>query len=281
MKKIFFHGNCQSSVVAKWFADNYSNKYKIINCKECGLLPGWGRGTSFNLWTKKNIETFKERPTALLAVQKKVKEADVFVFIHHTTTFEEINTINLHNNVAKGLKICLPNSRFGAYPICYRTLKDYINYVELNITDDPIKIAKYIKNEDDPVFTELLYKQYPLTQDTKRSLSQNQFKYKECVELYDNAIPINDFVEKNWKDSLLFATFNHPTEAYYKQVISKLLTILGEDLDLLKNTKNIRHPKGEGTGEVVNINEFVFFKKHVPHLSIPKTIKLKSFDGTI
>ena len=281
MKKILFHGNCQSSVVAKWFVDNYSNKYQIINCKECGLLPSWGRGPSFSLWTKQNIETFKDRPKALLAVQEKVKEADIFVFMHHTTTFDEINSISLHNNVAQGLKICLPNSRFGAYPICRYSLRPYINYIELNITDDPIKIAEYIKNEDDPVFTELLYKQYPFTQNTERSLSQNPLKYKECAELYDNAIPINDFVEKNWKDHLLFNIFNHPTEMYYRELISSLLTNLGEDLDLLKNTKNIRHPKGEGTGEVININEFAFFKKHVCRLSIPSGIKLKSFQGAL
>ena len=107
-------------------------------------------------------------------------------------------------------------------------------------------------------------------------MSQNQFKYKECVELYDNAIPINDFVEKNWKDHLLFNTYDHPTEMYYKELISRLLTLLGEDLDLLEKTR-VTHPGRKGAA--IDVNEFLFFKKHVPNLLIPKGMNPKSFNG--
>lgn len=280
MKKILFNGNCQTCVVANWFERNYSNKYQIIHCKEAGLKPFWGGSATFSPWTNLNKNALRCNNTFKL-MQEKVKEADIFVFMHHTTTFEELNTINLHNNVAQGLKICLPNSRFGAYPICKRSLKPYVDYVTQNITDDPIRIAEYIKNEDDPVFTELLYNQYPFSGCTKKSLSLNPEKYKECMELYSNVIPINDFIEKNWKDYLLFCTLNHPTEMYYRELISRLLTLLGEDLDLLEKTRGIHHPKGERAGEVIDINEFVFFQKNIPCLLIPRNIKLKSFNGQL
>lgn len=276
MKKILFNGNCQSCVVEKWFRANYSHKYQIINCTEIGLDSYWRNSSAFCLWSNRNIAKLRRKKTRH-ALQEKVKEADIFVFMHHTKTFDEINTINLHDNVAQGLKICLPNSRFGAYPICKWSAKPYIDYIKQNITDEPIKIAEYIKNEDDPVFTELLYEQYPFEGYTEKSMSQNPQKYKECVELYDNVIPIDDFVEKNWKDYLLFNTVNHPTTMYYKELISRLLIMLGEDLDLLEKTRGVPHPRGEGA--VIDINEFLFFKKHVLNLLIPKDIKLQSFNG--
>ena len=281
MKKILFHGNCQSCVVEKWFEKNYSNKYQIIHCKEVGLKPFWGGSATFSLWTNLNRNALRGNNAFIKLIQEKVKEADIFVFMHHADTFDEINTMNLHDNVAQGLKICLPNSRFGAYPICKWSLKPYVDHITQNITNDPIRIAEYIKNEDDPVFTELLYEQYPFEGYTEKSLSENPQKYKECVELYSNVIPINDFVEKNWKDYLLFNTVRHPTTMYYKELISRLLNLLGEDLDLLEKTPVIVHPKGEVGGMVIDINEFLFFKKHIPNLLIPKDIKLKSFNGEL
>ena len=281
MKKILFHGNCQAGVVALWFQENYPNKYRIIHCQEAGLKPFWNGSPAFSLWGNLNKNALRCNKTFKL-IQEKVKEADIFVFMHHVTTFDDITSVNLHDNFARGLKICLPNSRFGAYPICKWSLKPYVEYIQQNITNDPLRIAEYIKNEDDPVFTELLYKQYPFVECGAENMSKNLLKYKECVNLYDNVIPINEFVEKNWKDHLLFCSHNHPTEMYYREIISKLLTLLGEDLDLLEKTSRIQHPKGNGErGDVININEFTFFKKHIPNLLLPNDVTLKSFDGIL
>jgi len=282
MKKILFHGNCQTCAISRWFEQNYSTKYQFINCTEANLAMYWSRSNpTFALWTPPNVKKLQNTKTRK-AVQEKIREADIFVFMHHTTNIDELNTVNLHDNVARGLKICLPNNRFSAYPICSRSLKIYLEYIRQNITKDPVKIAEYIKNEDDPVFTELLYTQYPFEGYTEKSLSQNPSQHEKCVELYDKVIPINDFVEKNWKDHLLFSSLNHPTEMYYRELISRLLTLLGEDLDLLERTENIEHPKGERTGEFININEFAFFKKHAPNLIMPRetgTNQMISFNG--
>lgn len=279
MKKILFHGNCQSCVISKWLKQNYSHKYQFIDCVDVGLTPFWGKSPTFSWFTESNKIKVSDIKTRI-DIQTKIKEADIFVFMHHTSTFDEINTINLHDNIASGLKICLPNSRFGAYPICKWSLGPYVEYVKQNITSNPSKIAKYIKTEDDPIFTELLYKQYPFVECGEGSLSNNSRKHKECVDLYDNAIDINSFIEANWKDHLLFCTKNHPTEMYYKEILSKLLTLLGEDLDILEGgTRPIRYPKGEGSGKVINVNEFLFFTKHIPNLLLPPDIQLKSFNG--
>lgn len=271
MKKILFYGNCHLGTLGSWFHENYNDKFQVIDCSEGGLIGFYGT-KCFCVWSPENkgnqIKFYK-------SIHEKIKEADIFVFQSHrgSNIIDELKTAYLYNNIATGIKICIPNNRFLAYPICNRSYDRYIRYIHDYITKDSKKILEYITHEDDPKFLEILYSNYPfVSTDTERS--HNITNYIKDSKEYSLCIDMNNYIENNWKSKILFSSIAHPTYFYYRELINQIFKIINEPIDEEK-IKNINYPGNDG---MINPLQFKFFRDLFPNIKFPKNQIIKKFE---
>ena len=262
-KKILFYGNCHLSVVGQWMHENYSDKFEVLDCTDCGLDPFWITSKNFAVWSLENAPKQKDYYKCL---HEKIKEADFFIFqpIESNEKFiEEVQTEYLVNNITKGLSIYVSNTRFFAYPLDHLCLKPYVNYIYKNISKEPKVILDILLNDNHPEFEKILYEQYT------SSISENKKRHLIYCEKYKNSLDMNMFIEENWKTDLLFATQNHPSEIYWKELIKQIFLYIGEPLDQERLT-NIDYPNKT---HIVNVFRFSFFNSLFPNINVPASIK--------
>lgn len=258
--KILFYGNCQTGVVGEWLYANYSDKFEVVDCRECGLKGFWGT-KNFAVWSEENKSKQKEFCKCVIS---KIEECDIFVFNSiDKGTVENLRTENLCDTAAsKKLKICIPNVRFLAYPVCRNSFYSFIKYVYQNVSKNEKEIFDYLLNESDPKFEEIVNQQYEIC------MNENIARYKANVKAYENVIEINDFISNNWKQHLLFGTFSHPIGLYWMELLKKISQILQIPFEIEK-TKNIPYPNRDG---IHDPRSFSFFNSIFPNIVIPSEI---------
>jgi hypothetical protein len=260
-KKILFYGNCGLSTIGRWLYENYSDRFEVLDCKECGVDP-FQSTKNFAIWMDR-IETQKNY---YKCVHEKIKEADYFIFqgIEHAA-IDELKTDYLISNIVTGTSVAVPNPRFYAYPVDKYSAIPFVKYVYNNITKNKQEIIKYLREENDPKFKEIVFSEY------EKGMKENKRRF-EMQSLKSNySIDILSFVENNWKEHQLFGTHNHPIGLYWKEMISQLFKILELPLDLNEVDKML-YPNKHA---IIDIKQFHFMNMIFPDLKAPEEITVK------
>lgn len=259
-KKILFYGNCQTGVLGEWLHNNYSDRFEVVDCVECGLVGFWS-SKNFAIWSLENAPNQKD---FYKCVKDKIEECDIFIFTHiEDRAIEELQTKNLCSTVASNkLKICMPNLRFSAYPICKGSLQPFIKYVYQNVSKNEREIFDYLLNENDPKFEEIVNQQYEMC------MNENIIRFEKDLSIYKNAINVNDIISNNWRKNLLFGTTAHPIGVYWEHVIEKMVQMLDIPFEIEK-IKDVRYPNRDG---IHDPRVFSFFNSIFPNIIIPNEI---------
>jgi hypothetical protein len=264
VKKILFYGNCQVAVIGRWLFNNYSDKFDVIDCKECGLEGFWGT-KNFAIWSPENAPNQEQFYKCIIS---KIEECDIFVFTHveEKAAIEELKTRNIFSTAALNkLKICAPNVRFSACPVCKDSLHPLIKHVYQNVSKNKKEIFDYLSNENDPKFEEIINQQYEIC------TNENVARYKADSDRYENVIEINDFISNNWKQNLLFGTVSHPIGLYWIELLKKFSAILELPFEIEK-TNDVPYPGRDG---ILDPRGFSFFNSIFPNIIIPSEISLR------
>ena len=259
-KKILFYGNCQLGAVARFFRLNLSDKFDVQLCTDCGLNPFWNEKGLYAVWVKENREN-QER--CKQCIQTKIQESDVFIFQDHSglSVIDELKTKYLHDKFASGLKICVPDTRFFAYPVDPRALAPYVGYVKTKETNSE-KIIKYLQESDDPNLSAILLNEYPFNKKYERYRNENTQRFERDLALYNNVIGMGDYMEKEFQNKLLSVSHNHMNECYFIELINRLYNIIGISLTDYP-VKSLQFPGFDS----VDPRQFSFFVKMFPNLN--------------
>lgn len=263
-KKILFSGNCQAGVISRYFSRNeYLNElFEVIKVDEsCHPLTAWkGDDSNFALWGHE--ETVQRK--YLKRVHEKIKEADIFVFQPlMRSAIHELQAEYLHKNVSNGKNACIPNMRIFAYCSDEESLLPYIKYAEtkVNNPNDNSEVYNFLQTSDDPKLTEILEQEYPISSVYKARRNENHQRAKLDKEQYSNYICMENFVKENFRSTLLFHRHNHPTKAYFVELLRLLLTNLGlTDFNIEEKDILLRE------GATIDPMQFKFFREYFPAL---------------
>lgn len=263
-KKILFSGNCQAGVISRYFSRNeYLNElFEVIKVDEsCHPLTAWkGEDSNFVLWG--NEETVQRK--YLKRVHEKIKEADIFAFqATGRSAIEELRTEYLCENVTTGRNVCIANTRVFVYCSDYASLLPYIKHAEtkVNNPNDNSEVYNFLQTSDDPKLTEILEQEYPISSVYKAQRNENHQRAKLHKEQYSNYICMENFVKENFRSTLLFHSHNHPTKAYFVELLRLLLINLGLT-DFNIEEKDILPPEGAR----IDPMQFKFFREYFPLL---------------
>jgi hypothetical protein len=263
-QKILFYGNCQVGAIARFFRLNLTEQFEVQLCTECGLAPFWNEPGLFAVWSPLNKEKQQEYVKQL---HSKIRESDIFVFQNHEGNhwlMNELTTKYLHDTVATGIKICIPDSRLFIYLSDNVAIKPYIEYVKTKVSSKEEAI-NYLKNSEDLNLSALLKNEYPFNLEFKRYRNENRERHKENLKAYDNVINMCDFMEAECKTKQIALTHNHMSESYYFDLIKKLYNILNTN-DSNLAFENFEYP-GQGAS-IINPKQFKFFNNIFPTISL-------------
>jgi len=254
-------------VVSSYIEKNFP-QYEILDCKASGVSPFWGKSKAFCVWTpdnRQNQKKFYQR------VHEKIAEADVFIFQDHSglSVIPELTTEYLHDNVATGLKICVPDTRFFAHLNTDKCLEPYVDYVKL-IHKERVDIIKYLQVSDDPKLTELLKNEWPMKKNFVYHRNENTTRYEQGSEKYDINIDMNNWMEARFRHQTFTETHSHPDESYFAELIQQLYKHLDINIDT-HHINNVPHPAGH---RIIDPNQFKFFRDHFPDIRV-------NFEGEI
>ncbi len=252
-KKVLLYGNCQLSPLG--MALKKSANFEVLKCKDYGLEPFWIDDSLFAVWSPENSGKQKKY---LKRIVEAVSSADIFIFQHYKDLSikgrpVELSTQYLHDVVAKGVKICLPNFH----------LDSYLNGTDSNLIIqwlsqqnlDENEILHFLANRSHPNIKKLI--EYFHTE----SINNLEIREKSIAEMYDVYISCVDFIQSNYKLELLSVTQNHPTFNYFHYISKKLHYLLGEPISIM----DISIPDA---GIQVNPSEFHYFKTNFPQITI-------------
>ena len=263
-QKILFSGNCQVGVISQYFSKNkYLNDlFEVIRVDEsCYPLTAWrGDNTNFAIWsTAEEVQRDYSR-----IVQEKIKQADILVFQSTArSTIHELQTEYLYKNVSTGKNVCIPNQRVFVYCNDDDSLLPYIKYAKtkVNNPNDNSEVYNFLHTSDDPKLTEILEQEYPISSVYKARRNENHQRAKLHKEQYSNYICMESFIKENFKSTVLFHQHNHPTKAYFVELLRLLLINLGLT-DFNIEEKDILPPRGTR----IDPMQFKFFREYFPLL---------------
>ena len=268
-QKILFYGNCQVGVIARFFRLNLFDKFDIQICSDCDLETFWNEPGLFAVWSTANRKNQKDY---IECVHSKIREADIFVFQPHDGgrwLFNELQTEYLHDFIASGLKICIPDTRFFVYLPDKVSLYPFVEYVK-KIVNTPEEIVNYLKSSDDPMLENILKNEYPFNMEFERYRKENRQRYEESLTLYENSINMCDFMEKEFKNKLIAVSHNHMAECYYIEMLKKLYNLLNID----ESNYPIRNIEFPGMGVTyIDPRQFKFFSKIFPNFPFEENFK--------
>lgn len=264
-QKILFSGNCHIGTLSQYFSKNaYLNEFfEVIKIDEsCYPLPLWrDDNTNFALWG--HAEEVQRQ--FCKGVQEKIKQADIFVF---QSTFrsiiEELRTDYLCENISTGKNVCIPNMRVFVYCNDGASLLPYIEYAKTKVSkpNDMEQIYDFLRASDDPMLTKILEQEYPISTMYINRRNENHQRAKKDSEEYPNYICMENFIKENFKSKLLFCAHNHPTTAYFVELLRLLLINLGLN-DFNTEEKDIQKLRG---GKIDPL-QFKFFREYFPLLN--------------
>jgi len=245
--------------VSKYFRLKMSDEFDVQLCTDCGLELFWNEPSLFAVWSsenKKNQEFYKD------CVHSKIKEADVFVFQDHSglSAIDELKTTYLHDTIATGLKVCIPDIRIFCHLTEDRQLEPFIKYAKTK-TNSAEEIINFLQKSEDPELVAILKNEYPFNLNYKWYTNENKQRYEQEIELYDNRIDMCDYVEREFQKKLLCVTHNHMNECYFVELIGRLYKLLDIDSSVYPIT-NVEFPKHNS----IDPRQFTFFTKTFPDL---------------
>lgn len=261
VRKVLFYGNCQAGVLGEWLHDFCASRFEVFDCRDVGLEGFWGT-KHFTVWSPENDAS---QSRFAPAIHKKIQECDIFVFQHtEERAIDELKTEYLCSTAAADkLRICLPNSRFLGYPVCKSSTKPFVEYVQQSILKERDEVCRYLKNESDPKFAEIVSEQY------RASMEENRCRAKRDAELYGNAVEMNSFIEENWRGHLLFGAYSHPIGLYWRGLIERFFKAIDEPL----GDELLHCPRCLCGDEIYNPRGFRFFRDIFPNIVLPSGIK--------
>lgn len=254
-KKILLYGNCHLSAIGKWLSENYSDKFEVIDSKDCKMNFFYS-SKAFAVQHKDNIPKQKYFYKQILKI---AEEADIFLFQDVTSSIDELKSEYLYKNYfLNKLSIRLPNPRFLVYPICDRSIAEYGKFLSNDVDLTKDQVFDYLEKKDEIEVKKIIGNIFD------SCMKENEYRSKFNLEIYNNKIDMNQFIEKNWQKKLLFAQWNHPLRDYFFELIKSLFTYLGEHLDY-KKLKKITYPT-----RCLNFDEkaILFFKKNFPEINL-------------
>jgi len=189
----------QTNFCLIWFHNNYSDAFEVVDCRDCGLEGFGGTTKNFAVFSPENN---KNQHEYYRCIHEKIKQSDILVFTHiEHSTIDELKMEYLYSEIAKDqIKICIPNMRFFAYPICHRSFVPFLRYVYKNISQQENVMINYLLNNNDNKFHEIFFEQLKITFDGNRS------RHEKNSIRYENVLEMNDFIEQHWSKHLLFGT---------------------------------------------------------------------------
>lgn len=269
-QKILFFGNCQACVISNYIEKYLSNEFDIISCEDCNLEFFWKKSKTFCVWRPGyNIENQKKYYEC---VHEKIAEADVFIFQDHSgrSVIPELCTKYLHDNIATGLKICIPDARFFAHINDLPSLKPYIDYAK-TIHKENADIIKYLQESDDPKLIELLKDEYPMNKNFQPYRRENIQRYERERKIYDIRLDMNDWMEQEYRSQIFCATHNHMSSNYFVELTKRIYDRLGIDINQ-HPIKNVEYPGA--AGKSVNPTQFRFFREVFPDIKTSRGVNL-------
>ena len=268
-QKILFYGNCHICAISNYFEENLP-QYEIVDCSDCGVTPFWSESKAFCVWTPDN---HKSQNDVYPCVHEKIAEADVFIFQDHSglSVIPELKTKHLHDNVATGLKICLPDTRFFAHLTDLVALNPYIDYVK-TIHKEPADIIKYLQESDDPKLIELLKNEFPMNKDFVRYRGENIQRYELERKIYDIRLDMNDWMEQEYRSQIFCAVHSHMNSNYFVELTKRIYDRLGIDINQ-HPIKNVKCP-GAGEKSIINPIQFRFFREVFPDIKTSRGVNI-------
>jgi len=259
-QKILFFGNCQACAISNYFEKNLP-QYEVVDCGDCGLSHFWEKSKTFAVWTPDNS---KKQNDVYPCVHEKIAEADVFIFQDHSgkSVIPELHTKYLHDNVATGLKICIPDTRFFAHINDRVSLEPYIEYAK-KIHQENADIIKYLQESDDPKLIQLLKDEYPMNKNFQTYRRENIQRYERELKIYDIRLDMNGWMESQYKHQKFTVTHNHMGENYFVELIRQLYKYLDINIDT-HPINNVSHPMGR---DIIDPTQFKFFRDVFPNIT--------------
>jgi hypothetical protein len=259
-QKILFYGNCHLGVIANYFEQYLSDKYEIIKPKEAGLIGFFGENV-FAVWSPENAANQKSFYKNVL---KCITNADIFIFNEQQSSdriLHELGTDYIIQNIAKKEKFCISNNRFKGYLNHYSNVENMIDYVKQKTgISERTETFSYLYNVIDDGLIEMIEKE------TLESFLENKKRENEQKERHKSYfIEMSDFIEKEYKNKLLFLNAFHPSIFYYEELLSRLLSRLGENLNQ-EDIKNFKITRYQGGANTFKMN---FFKKYFGEIELP------------
>lgn len=268
-QKILFYGNCQVGVIARFFRLNLSDKFEVQLCTDCGLELFWNEPGLFAVWSPENREKQEDYKDCMLT---KVRDSDIFVFQPHDGgrwLIDELKTEYLNDSVARGQKICLPDTRLVGYLLDSISLKPYTAYANTKVSERE-EIISYLQTSHDPELIAMLKNEYPFNTVYTQYRNENRHRYEENLSRYETVINMCDYIEREFKNNLLAVSHNHMSERYYVELIKKLYNLL----DINEADYPIRNFEFPGQGVTsLDPRQFNFFTKVFPNLPFEETFK--------
>jgi hypothetical protein len=256
-QKILFYGNCQVGAVARFFRLNLADKFEVQLCTDCGLDTFWAEPALFAVWSKENREKQKDYVDCVLS---KTKDSDIFIFQPHyggTWLLDELKTEYLHDSVALGKKICLPDTRLMIYLLDKVCLKPYVEYAKTKVNTDE-EVIDFLQKSDDPKLVEMLQQEYPLSTKYQQYRNENRYRHEENLKLYSDVINMCDYMESEFKNKTLAVSHNHMAKCYYIELLRKLYKLLNVEEENYP-IRNFEFP-GQGVS-YIDPRQFNFFEK--------------------
>ena len=265
--KILFYGNCHMSAISQYFADNLNNELDIISCTECGLEPQWPNSPSYAIWIKQNSgpNWDKSKQHAYYpCIHEKLKSTDIFVFQDFSgkSAIDKLQTEYLHNEILpkNAIKICLPDFRFFLNVNDPISITPWVKYAKTK-TSNSKEIIDFLQNSDDPHLVELFQNEAPYNKEYVKYRGENYSRYEEETEKYDIRINMNDWIEENFENQIITHQHNHPTEIYFKEIISRIFKYININENQFP-IENVGHPKANN----FDPQQFKFFRTQFPNM---------------
>lgn len=226
-KLVMVHGNCQTHVISSMLATNMEFNKKYITC-EMPIIWEGGKGEAGKL-ERLRLELMAEsgifRLTDIFFTQDVSKDNR---FWYKFSTEYLITLLRKDCTV-----ITISNLFFMGYFPQYKKLKNPsgVNFFRGKILDSTeymdINILQMIINDksDDEIIKEITSPKYYHKEDLITSTKKELELFKNREQNID--IKMHDYLEKNWKNYLLFATSNHPTRKVMIEFSIRILNKLG------------------------------------------------------